>query len=46
MEKSGISSDSTKQAQKRRASSDRKTKCLKVPQTILELLAKLASLRL
>jgi hypothetical protein len=46
MEKSGVCSDSAKQAQERRASLDRKTKCMKVPKTVTELLAELASLRL
>jgi hypothetical protein len=46
MEKSGVCSDSTNQAWERRVSFDRKTKCVKVPQTVVELLAELASLRL
>jgi hypothetical protein len=46
MEKTGAYNDSAKQAQERRASVNRKTKCVKVPQTVQELLAELASLRL
>ena len=46
MEKSGAYSDFAKQARERRASFDRKMKCMKVLQIVLEPLAKLASLRL